>query len=137
MGTQSEVSSGSKLLHTAIVLRSLNPITKKSAMGPGHLGRSSPDPGLGANIELSRGNLGGLFDLIGSGKALPSQRITPEEPPPTFLEIEPAGSCRNEDVMQARMLCQPGAGLRTVMAAEIIGDDKDAACRILRFNVGQ
>jgi hypothetical protein len=67
------------------------------------LGRTSPDPGLGASIELSGGDTGGLFDLLGVGKTLSSQRIPPEKTPPALLQIEPARSCWNEDVMDARM----------------------------------
>ncbi len=35
------------------------------------LGRTTPDPGLGASIELSGGDTGSLFGLVGIGKALP------------------------------------------------------------------
>src|SRR2546430_2340752 len=49
------------------------------------LRRASPTPGLGSQIELSSGDAGGLLDLRGVGKALSSQRITPEEAPPALL----------------------------------------------------
>ena len=69
-------------------------------------------------IELSRGGSGGLFDLVGSGKTLASQRITAEEPPPALrAALRKPRPCRNEDVLEARMLGQPGAGLGTVMEA--------------------
>ncbi len=99
------------------------------------LGRTTPDPGLGANIELSGGDAGGLFDLVRIGKTLAGQGIATEEPPPALLEIEPAGPCWNEDLMEPRMLCQPGAGLSTVMAAEIISDNEDVARRIVSFDI--
>jgi len=41
-------------------------------------------------IELSRGDAGSLFDLVGSGKTLTSQPITSEEPPPALLQVEKA-----------------------------------------------
>jgi hypothetical protein len=34
-------------------------------------GRATPDPGLGASIELSGRHASGLFDLVGIGKPLP------------------------------------------------------------------
>ena len=43
------------------------------------LGRSTPDPGIGSPVELSCRDARGLLDLIRVGKALSSQRITPEE----------------------------------------------------------
>ena len=47
--------------------------------------RPSPDPRIGAPIELSGGDTCGLLDLISVGKALPGQRIASEEPPPALL----------------------------------------------------
>ena len=99
------------------------------------LGGTTPDPGLGASIKLGGGDPGGLFDLVGISKALPGQRIATEEPPPAFLQIEPAGTCRNEDMMEAWMLGHPGAGLGTVMAAEIIRDNEDVTRWIVGFDV--
>ena len=49
------------------------------------LGRTSPDPGFGPQVELSGGNAGGLLDLLGVGKTLPGERIAAEEAPPTLL----------------------------------------------------
>jgi hypothetical protein len=46
------------------------------------LGRSSPDPGLGAGIELRRGDVPGLVDIYRVRKVLPRQRISSKEPPP-------------------------------------------------------
>ena len=82
-------------------------------------GRPSPNPGVGPQIELSGGHASGLLNLIGVGKALSSQGITTEEAPPAFLQIEPAGSFGDEDVVNAGMLGQPGAGFSAVMAAKI------------------
>ena len=104
-------------------------------MVPRDLERASPDPGLGASIELSGGDAGGLFDLVGISKTLPSQGIATEEPPPALLQIEPAGPCRNEDVLEAWMLSHPGPSLGAVMAAEIISADEDIARRIVGFDV--
>ena len=49
------------------------------------LGRSTPDPGIGSPVELSRGDAGRLLNLIGVGKALASQRIATEKAPPALL----------------------------------------------------
>jgi len=68
-----------------LVLRSLNAVTKEAASVSRRLRRASPNPGLGSQIELSSGDAGGLLDLRGVGKALSSQRITPEEAPPALL----------------------------------------------------
>ncbi len=120
-----------------LVLRSLNAITKESAVVAMILGRPTPDPGFGPPVELLGSNAGGLLDLFGVGEALPSERIAAEEPPPALLQIEPARSCRNEDVMDAWMPFQPGTRLQTVVAAEIVADDEDIAAGVVRFNIGQ
>ena len=101
------------------------------------LGWPSPDPGLGAPIELLGRDAGGLFDLLGIGKTLPGERIAAEEPPPAFLQIEPACSRRNEDVVNARMPLQPGARLQTGMTAEIVTDDEEVSLGIVGFDVGE
>src|SRR5438132_7814919 len=120
-----------------LVLGSLNTITKETAVVTVILGRSAPDPGLGAPIQLLGRDPGGLLDLLGISKALTSQRITAEEPPPPLLQIEPARSRRNEDVVNARMLFQPGARLQTEVTAEIVADDEDLSPGVVGFDVGQ
>ncbi len=100
-------------------------------------GKSPPDPRLSASIELSGRDASGLFDLVGIGKALPRKGIATEEPPPALLQIEPAGSCRNEDLVEARMLGQPGAGLGTGVARQVVGDDVDITARVIRLDVLQ
>jgi hypothetical protein len=54
-------------------------------------------------VELSGGKTGRLLNLVRIGKALPGKRIATEKAPPPLLQIEPACSCRNEDVMKSRM----------------------------------
>lgn len=119
------------------MLRSLNPVTKETAIAAPRLGRPSPDPGFGPPIELSGGHACRLLDLVGIGKALPGEGIAAEESPPAFLEIEPTGSSGDEDVLDAWMICQPSPGLQAVMAAEIVGDDEEIPGRIVRFDVGK
>jgi len=69
----------------ALVLHSLNAVTKESATMSVSLGRASPDPGFGSMVELSRRHASGLFNFIVVGKTLGSSRITAEEPPPPLL----------------------------------------------------
>jgi len=120
-----------------LVLRSLKAIRKEAAMVAMILGRTSPDPWVGSLVELSGRHASGLLNLIGIGKALPRKGITTEEAPPALLQIEPAGSFGNEDVVNAGVLGQPSAGFSAVMAAEIISNDEDISGRIVGFNVGQ
>jgi hypothetical protein len=101
------------------------------------LRRTSPDPGLSTQVELRGGDASGLLNLFGIGKALPGERITAEEAPPALLQVQPACSSGDEDLMDAGMPFQPGARLQAVVTAEIIGDDKDVTRRIVAFDVGQ
>jgi hypothetical protein len=73
------------------VLRSLKAIRKESAVVAMVLGRPTPDPGLSPQVELPGGEAGGLLDLIGIGKALPSQSVATEQAPPALLQVQPAG----------------------------------------------
>ncbi len=66
-------------------------------------GRPSPNPGFGPVVELRRCHLHRSLDLIGIRKALPSERITAEEAPPAFLEVEPTRSFGTGGIF---MLCQ-------------------------------
>ena len=68
------------------------------------LGRPTPDPRFGPQIELLGGNARGLLDLLGIGKTLASQRIAAEKTPPALLQVQPTRSRRNEDMMDAQML---------------------------------
>ncbi len=122
---------------TSLVLRSLKAIGKETAIVAMILGRTTPDPRVGTPVELSGGDARGLLDLISVGKALPSQGIAAEEPPPTLLQVQPAGPSGNEDLMEPGMLSQPGAGLSTVVAGKVVRDDEDVARRIVGFDVGQ
>lgn len=88
-------------------------------------------------VELSGGHARGLLNLAGIGKTLSGERITTEETPPAFLQIEPARSFGYEEVLNAWMICQPGARLKTVMTAEIISNHEHVACRMVRFDVGK
>ena len=99
------------------------------------LRRASPDPRRGSPVELGRCDTCRLLDFGGGSETLPSEGIAAEEPPPAFLQIQPAGPRGDKDVMEARMLGHPGAGLSAVMAAEIIRDNEDVTPRIVSFDV--
>lgn len=101
------------------------------------MARPTPNPRIGASVELSGGDARGLLNLIRVGKTLPSQRIVAEESPPAFLQVQPTSSFRDEDVVETGMLGQPRAGLGTVVAREIVGDDEEIAGRIIGFNVSR
>ena len=88
-------------------------------------------------VKLSGGDARGLLDLISVGKTLSCQRIAAEEPPPTFLQVQPASSCGDKDMMEPGMFSHPGTSLSTVMTAEIICDKKDVTPRVVSFDVLQ
>ena len=120
-----------------LLLCSLNPVIKEPAPSSGRLRRAPPDPGLGPCIELDRRHTGSLLNVRWPSKTLPSQSIAPEKPPPSLLEIEPACPRWNEDVMKPRMPFEPGARLQAIMTAQIIGNHKNVACRVIGFDVGK
>jgi hypothetical protein len=121
--------------HQELLLRSLNAVTKNTPIMTMILGRATPDPGRGSPVELGRRDTRRLLALIGVSKTLASECIAAEEPPPAFLQVKPAGSRRDKDMMEARMLGHPGACLSTIMTAEIIREKKDVTPWIVRFDV--
>ena len=127
----------SPLRNAALVLHSSKAIGKEATTIARRLGRPAPHPVFGPQVELSSRDTGGLLDLLGIGKTLSCQRITPEEAPPALLEIEPACPGGNEDVVNARVLLQPGARLQARVTAQIVSDDKDIPSWIVGFNVGE
>ena len=118
-----------------LVLSSLNPVRKGTPIVTPGLGRPSPDPGLGAPVELGGGHASRLLDLLGIGEALPCERITSKETPPALLQVQPAGPGGNKDVLDARMPFQPGTRLQAIMTAQVVGDNEDIARRIVRLDV--
>src|SRR5436189_3786508 len=109
------------------MLCSLKGVHKASAVGTGSWLGSSPDPGPGAGVELGGGHPGGVGDLVGVGEGLPGQRLPPEDPPPAFLQVEPAGALGDEGVPDAGMILQPGPGALAVVAGQVTGDHVDHA----------
>ncbi len=68
-----------------LMLRSLKAITKESAIVTMIFRRASPDPRIGAAIELSSGDAHGLFNFIIVGETVSCQGVTTEEAPPALL----------------------------------------------------
>lgn len=120
-----------------LLLRSLKAIRKEATIVAVILGRSTPDPGVGAVVKLSGHDARGLLDLISVGKTLSSQRIATEEAPLAFLEVQPARSFGNEHVVETRMLSHPGLSLSAVVAGKVVRDDEDVARGIVGFDVGK
>jgi hypothetical protein len=118
-----------------LMLCSSKAIRKETMQVAARSGRPSPNPGFGSVVELRRGNLPCSFNLGSIGKALASERIAAEKAPPTFLQIEPTGSFGDEDVLDAWMVCQPGARFQAIMTAEIVRDDENVPLRIVGFDV--
>src|SRR5262249_17520480 len=114
----------------ALVLRSLKDVHKAPAVGAWFGLGPSPDPGPGAGVELGGGDLGGVGDLVGVSEGLPGQGGLAEDPPPAFLQVQPAGALGDEGVPDAGMAFQPGPGVLAVVAGEVIGDDHDLAGRV-------
>lgn len=104
---------------------------------PRRLGRPSPDPGLGPSIELCCRHAPGLVDLGRIGKALTSQRIAAKEPPPALLQIEPAGPFGNEDLVDTRMLCEPGVGFSAQVTGQVIRDHEEVSFGIISLDIAE
>src|SRR6266478_9532009 len=109
------------------MLGSLKGVYKALAVGAWLGLGPSPDPGPGAGVELGGGHLGGVGDLVGVGEVLSGQRLAPEDPPPAFLQVEPAGALGDEGVPDAGMVFQPGPGALAVVAGQVVGDHVDRA----------
>src|SRR5215470_12326180 len=112
------------------MLRSLKSIYKASAVGAWFGLGPSPDPGPGAGVELGGRHPGGAGDLAGVGEGLPGQGLAAEDPPPAFLQVQPAGARGDEGVPDAGMAFQPGPGAFAVVAGQVIGDHVDGAVRV-------
>ena len=104
---------------------------------PRRLGRPSPDPGLGPSIELCCRHAPGLVDLGRIGKALTRKRVAAEEAPPPLLQIEPAGSFGNENLVDAWMLYEPGVGLRAQVTDQVICDDEEVSFGIISLDIAE
>src|SRR5438034_6519976 len=87
-----------------------------------------PVPGV-EGLDRVRGadHLADLDVVVEEGNELPGQRLAPEDPPPAFLQVEPAGALGDEGVPDAGMILQPGPGALAVVAGQVTGDHVDHA----------
>ena len=115
-----------------LMLRSLKGVYKASAVGTVFRLGTSPDPGPGAGVELGGGHPGGAGDLVGVGEFLSGQRLAPEDPPPAFLEVQPAGALGDEGVPDPGIRAPDiAAWLRVVAGLPIWSFIPFPACRCL------
>lgn len=98
-------------------------ITKEAA----RLRRPFPNPEFGPMVELD----GSHLHWRSSGP----QRHREGTTPPALLQVQPACAFGNEDVLDARMVCEPRAGLQAAMAAQIIRDDENISGWIVCFDL--
>ena len=63
-----------------------------------------------------------MLDLLPVGEALAGERLAPEQAPPPLLKVQPAGPDRQEDLLDLRVLGEPGRDRRALMAGQVIGD---------------
>src|SRR5919202_3326788 len=92
--------------------------------------RTPPNPGFGPAVELRGGQCRCCLDLCVIGKALARKGIPPEQPPPPFDEIEPAGARRNGLLMEAGMLAQPLPDRATGVAGQVVVDQIELPLRV-------
>src|SRR5262249_20157731 len=91
--------------NVALVLRSLKGVDEPAAQASRRGWRSSPDPGLGLLVELGGGVAGDVGDVVGGCERDPGQGVAPEDPPPGFLQVEPAGADGDEGVVDPLVAC--------------------------------
>jgi hypothetical protein len=102
------------------MLGSLKGVHEASAVGA-WLGSGRPQiQGAGAGVESGGGHPSGVCDpSSGAAKSCPGQRPAPEDPPPAFLEVQPACALGDERVPDAGMILQPGPGALAVVAGQL------------------
>lgn len=78
--------------------------------------------------------MAGSVDLCVVGEGLSGEGFSPEDPPPWFLQVEPARPDRDERVLDPRMVLEPFAGGFSVVTGQVVGDDVDVTGRIGLFD---
>src|SRR3954470_7158188 len=97
-GTDYPYSTTTELTKSSVVLNSSKGVHISAAESAGGWGGSASYPWPGSGIELGCCQAGGLVDLGWSGEGLSGQGRLAEGAPPAFLEVQPAGADRYEDV---------------------------------------
>jgi hypothetical protein len=95
---------------------------------------TTPNPRFGAEVELFCGYPCGQLDLPRIGEALSCQGFAPKQPPPRFLEVEPARPHWDEDLLHPRVLLQPLSDGWTLVARKVVGDQVKVAGRVCLGN---
>src|SRR5687767_379533 len=85
-------------------------------------------------VELLGSYPGGQLDLLRIGEALPCQSLASKQPPPSFLEVEPARTYGDEDLLHPRVVLQPLSYGRTLVARKIVGYQVEVADRVCLGN---
>ena len=101
--------------------------TTELAMGSG---RPSPDPGLGTAVELTGGEVSGGLNLRMIRETLAGEGIPPEEAPPAFDEVQPAGAGGNGVLMDTGMGGEPLPDGTTGVAGQVVVDEVEVTDRI-------
>ncbi len=103
--------SGTTRRSAALVLNSSRDVFIAAPSCAGGRGCPALDPGAGAGVELGDRRFGGLGDVVGIVEGTAGQSCLAEQVPPALLQIEPAGSGRDERVMSSVTIQIVPAGL--------------------------
>ena len=106
-----------------LVLHSSKGVDKPTAELAMGSGRPSPDPGLGTAVELTGGEVSGGLNLRMIREALAGEGIPPEEAPPAFDEVQPAGAGGNGVLMDTGMGGEPLPDGTTGVAGQVVVDE--------------
>ena len=85
-------------------------------------------------VELLGSYPRGQLDLLRIGEALPCQSLASKQPPPRFLEVEPARPHGYEDLLHSRVVLQPLSDGWTLVARKVVGDQVKVAGRVCLGN---
>ena len=119
-----------KQVISALVLGSSNTVNKRATVGTRLWSRTLPNPGFCSAVKLLRSNVRGAFNFGVVCKGLSSECLSAEEPPPTFLQVQPTGTFGNEHLMEPSMVSQPKSNWRAEVTGEVIGNEVQIAIRI-------
>lgn len=117
-----------------LVLRSLKAVHKSATSVAWGTSRSTPHPRLGTTVQLLRRNLGRVFDLVSVCEGLSGKCLASEQTPPGLLQIQPAGTFRDKDLMHSRMRRQPLPNRLTCMTRQIVSDQIQLAFWVCGIN---
>jgi hypothetical protein len=84
------------ILHGKLLLHSSETVHEPATPLAGWRRGPAPDPRFGPAVEPLRGDLRRVLDLGMLGEALAGEGFVPEQAPPRFLEIVPAGAFGDE-----------------------------------------